>query len=40
MTIFVAILMTFLTFAFVAYPFFKERRYPAADLVDDDELHR
>ncbi len=41
MTVFVALVLTVLSFAFVAYPLFK-RRLPAADSVEDEkfrELH-
>lgn len=35
MTIFVALLITALTFAFVAYPLYRQRRRPANPAVDD-----
>jgi len=37
MTVFVALVLTVLTFAFVAHPFFK-RRPPSIDAVNDDNL--
>ena len=37
MTIFVALLVTVLAFAFVVYPFFR-RRSPSVDAVDDEKL--
>ena len=37
MTIFVAVLVTVLAFAFVAYPFFR-RRSSSVDAVDDEKL--
>ncbi len=37
MTIFIAILLTVLAFAFIIYPFFKQRS-PSADLVEGEKL--
>ncbi|MFQ5996780.1 MAG: zinc-ribbon domain-containing protein [Dehalococcoidales bacterium] len=39
MTVFIAILLTVLTFAFIIYPFFRQR-LPSADSTEDEKLHQ
>jgi len=38
-TVFIAIFLTVLTFAFIIYPFFRQR-LPSADSAEDEKLHK